>query len=171
MRLITIVCMGYLTLTSSASAQTGVSFHKGLQDCLALVTDTQTEFAQADDVSGSLSDGYLAWYHDDEGQANYGVRAGSKGDGADEVISCQGPSPMGPWVSEYKESHHPDLVRTAKGYGLAELAVPATGWYFADCPADTPTLLLAVTIDDTNRVGIQVVRSAGVAETCEKFSG
>lgn len=159
-----------MILAQTAQADMAPGFQAGVADCLATISNMDDPFPMADEVEGDATLGFVAWYHDETGEPKYAVRLGVKGTGADEVISCQGPAPMGPSMDDFLEFDQGGVTASAANYGLEILTVPAEGVYYANCAAEIPNLLIALTYDATSRTGVQVVKSGGVAQTCEKFA-
>ena len=141
-------------------------FHTALGDCIsALQSPDAPVFSGAQDVQGDPVSGMVIWYHGADDTPIYGLRYGTQ----DGVAICAGPAPMGPYADAYETHDKPLVIQAIRALGMAAINVPVAGDYFADCGADTPSLLLALQPDATQRVGFKFIKSHNVPETCSKF--
>ncbi len=161
-----LVLMVSLFAAGKTLAQTqALGFHEALGDCMYALAHDPIDFPLASEIEGDPQSGFVVWYNDVDGEPVYGTRWGAENG----VTVCSGPEPMGPFWEDYKTNDQPAIEAAASQFGMVRLQVPVEGDYFADCRAQTPSKLLAVTADHTQRVGFKLVSSANVAESCRKF--
>ena len=129
------------------------------------MTQAPGQFPLASQVTGDAVTGFLIWYADDAGRTVYGTRLGTQNG----VTVCAGPEPMGPFVDDYRTHDQPAVEAALAGWGMTPLMVAIDGDFYADCSADVPSVLLAVTPDATQRVGFKLISSPNVVESCRKF--